>query len=79
MYEVYVALEGLHTEAWRAVNAVHVHDEVFRLVGNMPDDESWQFTPGQLVECERCVLTGKGAPTDKEVLAARRAVTPASL
>jgi len=51
--EVYVALIGEGTIVWRSVEAEPISGELFRLLGSIPDGETWQFQPGDLVSCER--------------------------
>jgi hypothetical protein len=48
---IYVALLEEGTTVWRPVEAEQVHEEVFRIVGTVPDDEKWEFSPGELVRC----------------------------
>jgi hypothetical protein len=57
--EVYVGLRDEGTEVWRPVVAERLGGELFRLVGTVPDGESWQFQPGEVVRCrEREFLGG---------------------
>jgi hypothetical protein len=48
---VYVALLGEGTEVWRPVAAAPVSATVFRLLGTVPEEESWQFPSGSNVRC----------------------------
>jgi hypothetical protein len=52
MPTVYVALHGEGTEVWRPVPARHLQDSTYELLGIVPSQESWQFVPGQAVECD---------------------------
>lgn len=52
MTEVFVCLLGEGTACWRPVAARHVRGGIYELLGICPPDETWQFQPGQLVECE---------------------------
>jgi len=56
---VYVALLNEGTSVWRPVQAAPVGGDVFTLFGEIPDDEEWQFVPGQRVRCERKQLQGQ--------------------
>ena len=58
MADVHVALLGEGTSAWRPVEARHIHGTVYEILGLVPDDEEWEFQPGQLVECEQQVFSG---------------------
>jgi hypothetical protein len=55
---VYVALLGEGTEVWRPVAAIPVSATVFRLLGTVPNGESWQFSPGSNVRCVSHVFSG---------------------
>jgi NAD(P)H-flavin reductase len=50
---VYVFLPDEAVDVWRPVSAEHIRDDVYRIVGEPPDpeDEKWQFQPGQHVRC----------------------------
>ena len=66
--EVYVALLGGEGVAvWRPVAAERVGEALYRLDGPVPDGESWQFQPGEVVRCEqRDFADGKQALTAVE-------------
>jgi len=51
---IYVELRDEGTPVWRPVEAVHVADDLYRIVqaNAQPDDESWQFEKGSLVRCK---------------------------
>jgi hypothetical protein len=52
---IYVYLLDEGVDCWRPVTAEHVRDDIYRIVGEAPDDlehEKWQFMPGQLVHCK---------------------------
>ena len=66
---VHVALLGEGTVVWRSAQANHVQGSVYELLGAIPEDEQWQFNPGQLVECEEQVFSG-----GKPGLVARRLI-----
>ncbi len=54
---IYVALLNEGTNVWRPVAADQVGIGLFRLLGPVPKTESWQFEPGEVVRCERRVLS----------------------
>lgn len=54
--DIHVRLLGLGQEQWRVAYGLPVGDGLYELLGPMPDGEQWQFTPGQVVECEEVVL-----------------------
>lgn len=56
--KVFVALLNEGTEVWRPVPAIHIQGNVFKLGGSVPEDEEWQFLPGQIVECENKTFSG---------------------
>ena len=49
---VFVPLLDEGTTIWRPVEAENVAPDIFRLLGNVPDGERWQFQPGENVRCE---------------------------
>jgi hypothetical protein len=55
---VHVALLGEGTEVCRPVAAEPAGLGLFRLLGPVPDDETWEFQPGAVVRCESRVLSG---------------------
>ncbi len=65
---VYLLDEG--TDVWRPVNAEHVADRSYRLDPKavVPEDESWEFPPGAVVECE-----SKRLSDGDQLVAVRRA------
>jgi hypothetical protein len=58
MLIVHVALLGEGTEVWRPVPARRVGVSTYELFGIVPNQEEWQFLPGQVVACEERVLPG---------------------
>jgi hypothetical protein len=50
---IYVALLQEGTEAWRPVSALSLGGNHFILLGPMPDDETWEYQPGDAVVAER--------------------------
>ncbi len=60
---IYVALLNEGTDVWRPVNAEALGHNVFRIdpQTKIPDDEQWQFGPGETVRCrERRFDSGSG-------------------
>lgn len=55
--DVYVRLLGTPHEQWVLVRARCVTGDVYELLGEVPDEESWEFQPGQLVVCDEVELT----------------------
>jgi hypothetical protein len=70
-HTVYVALLAEGTDVWRPASADQVGPEFFRLTGQVPDGESWEFRPGEVVRCVEHTFTG-GV---RGLLAVERAVT----
>jgi hypothetical protein len=50
-HRIYVTLVG-RPEVFRAVDAMAVGSGRMSIVGPMPAEECWQFTPGEIVDCE---------------------------
>jgi len=49
---IYVPLLDDGTPCWRPVQAVRLADDLYRIMGSIPDDEEWLFSPGDEVRCE---------------------------
>lgn len=50
---IYVALLEEGTTCWRPVKAVQVGEGVYQILEQpIPDDELWEFHPGEVVRCE---------------------------
>jgi hypothetical protein len=59
--EIYVALIGEGLNLMRTVKAEHVGRDFYKIIEAMPEGETWEFTPGQVVRCKkRNLSTGKG-------------------
>lgn len=54
---IYVKLLDEGTDVWRPVQAQHLHEQSFLLVGKPSDDETWEFAPGSRVICEQRELS----------------------
>jgi hypothetical protein len=52
--QIYVALLDEGVDVWRPVQAEHVSDNRYRILGQHYDRsiETWQFEPGDVVLCE---------------------------
>lgn len=59
MTTIYVCLPNEGVRVWRPVDAEPVGD-AFRIVSECPDDEQWEFQPGDVVRCEMRMLTERG-------------------
>jgi hypothetical protein len=59
--EIYVALVGEGLNLMRTVRAEQVGRDFYKIVEPMPEGESWEFGPGQVVRVKkRNLSTGKG-------------------
>jgi hypothetical protein len=59
--DIYVALVGEGLNLMRTVKAEHVGRDFYKIVEAMPEGETWEFGPGQVVRCKkRNLSTGKG-------------------
>src|SRR5579883_1997139 len=50
---IYVSLVGEGLNVLRAVRAEHVGRDFYKIAEEMPDGETWQFGPGQVVRCRK--------------------------
>ena len=58
MTQIYVPLLDEGTDVWRPASAEHIREDLYRIVGEAPEDEQWKFSPGQLVRCRQQKLSG---------------------
>lgn len=59
--DIYVALVGEGLNLMRTVKAEPVGRDFYKIVEAMPEGETWEFGPGQVVRCKkRNLSTGKG-------------------
>ena len=59
--DIYVALVGEGLNLMRTVKAEHVGRDFYKIVEAMPEGETWELGPGQVVRCKkRNLSTGKG-------------------
>jgi hypothetical protein len=57
---IYVSLLGEGLNVMRSVRAEPLGRDYYRIVEEMPEGETWQFQPGQVVRCKKKNLsTGK--------------------
>jgi hypothetical protein len=56
--QIYVSLLDEGTDVWRPVEAVHVRDDMYRIISSNlnPKDERWQFVSGDVVRCQSHVF-----------------------
>jgi hypothetical protein len=59
------------TDVWRPVEVTPLAGAVYRVEGPQPDDETWEFEPGTLVECK----WKKFSDGELKLVPARRAPT----
>lgn len=52
MPTIYMPLLNEGTNVWRPVEGTPLSSDTFRVEGEMPDDEEWEFGPGSVVRCE---------------------------
>jgi hypothetical protein len=50
---VYVGLVGEGLNVMRSVRAEHMGRSFYRIVESMPEGETWEYGPGQIVRCEK--------------------------
>jgi hypothetical protein len=64
---IHIPLLGEGTPVWRPVAAERLLDGTFRILGEMPDDEEWAFSPGEVVVVRHHVFSGgvKGMVADR--------------
>jgi hypothetical protein len=50
---IYVSLVGEGLNVLRAVRAEHLGRDFYKIAEDMPEGETWQFGPGQIVRCRK--------------------------
>jgi hypothetical protein len=55
--EIFVNLVGEGLNVLRRVRAEHLGRDFYRIIDDMPDNENWQFQPGQIVRCRKTKLS----------------------
>jgi hypothetical protein len=69
---IYVTLVGEGLNVLRAVRAEHLGRDFYRIVEEMPEGETWQWGPGQVVRCKKKTLSsGKAMVAFEEAQRAR--------
>ena len=53
---IYVALLNEGTDCWRPVRAEVVSEGLFRITDSQPEDEEWEFRPGEIVRCREAAF-----------------------
>ncbi|HEU0368111.1 MAG TPA: hypothetical protein VFR42_02805 [Candidatus Acidoferrum sp.] len=48
---IYIELLEEGTPCWRPVTAEHLDGDLYRIIGETPDDEVWPFVQGDVVKC----------------------------
>lgn len=67
---IYIYLPEEGVDAWRPVEAEPLGGNNFRILGTVPDDEVWEFQPGQTVRCETKLLVEGVKPNEQLVAVA---------
>jgi hypothetical protein len=60
--EIFVALSDEAVDVWRPVTAERVDVDSWRVLGQMPDHEAWEFPPGAIVRLELRTLSDGEVP-----------------
>ncbi len=55
--EIYMPLLGEGVDCWRPVRAVQVAQDLFEVVDQIPEGESWAFAPGSRLRCRKHVFS----------------------
>jgi hypothetical protein len=55
--EIFVNLMGEGLNVLRRVRAEHLGRDFYRIIGDMPEGENWQYQPGQIVRCKKTKLS----------------------
>jgi hypothetical protein len=55
--EIFVNLVGEGLNVLRRVRAEHLGRDFYRIIDEMPENENWQFQPGQIVRCRKTKLS----------------------
>ena len=64
---IYITLVGEGLNVLRAVRAEHLGRDFYKIIENMPEGETWQFGPGQVVRCKKKNLSsGKAMVATEE-------------
>jgi hypothetical protein len=50
---IYVSLIGEGLNLMRSVRAEHLGRDFYRIIDAMPEGETWEYGPGQVVRCRK--------------------------
>jgi hypothetical protein len=50
---IYVTLLGEGLNVLRSVKAEHLGRDYYRIIDSMPEGETWEYQPGQVVRCKK--------------------------
>jgi hypothetical protein len=64
---IYVYLPDERVDVWRPVEADELGSGRYRILGPIPDDETWEFPPGSIVRAEMKPLMNGVIPTPRPV------------
>ena len=59
---IYVYLLDEGVDVWRPVRAEQLPDELYRILGTVPEDERWEFALGEIVRCRKQTLLEGTSP-----------------
>jgi hypothetical protein len=59
---IYVYLPEERVDVWRPVEAEEVESGLYRILGPVPEDETWEFPPGSIVRVEMKTLMSGMSP-----------------
>jgi len=64
---IYVNLIGEGLNVLRTVRAEHLGRDFYKIIETMPEGETWEYQPGQVVRCKKKNLSsGKGLVATEE-------------
>jgi hypothetical protein len=69
---VYVELLDEGVDVWRPVAAEHLGGNLYRLIGERPEDEVWRFAAGDVVKCQTRRLSGDGGQLEDVLVACEK-------
>jgi hypothetical protein len=52
MVTIYMPLLDENVDVWRPVEATQLADDLYRVHGPVPDEETWAFAAESVVKCE---------------------------
>jgi hypothetical protein len=64
---VYVYLPDEAVDVWRPVEAEELESGRYRILGPVPEDETWEFPPGSIVRVEMKRLMHGISPVERPV------------